>query len=151
MTIHQRQILIVDDDASFRTLLRLVAERMGYSVDVAADGLDALRLLSGHRYALAVIDLMMPRVNGYELVDALRRFRHRPAVVIATAMTDSLVGMLDADVVHSIIRKPFDIEMLGALMTAIVDSKIAEQLAQAQEAVSEELLELAPPPPTEAS
>ena len=151
MTIHQRQILIVDDDASIRTLLRLVAERLGYSVDVAADGLDALRLLSGHRYALAVIDLMMPRVNGYELVDALRRFRHRPAVVIATAMTDSLVGMLDADVVHSIIRKPFDIEMLGALMTAIVDSKIAEQLAQAQEAVSEDLLELPPPPPTEAS
>lgn len=151
MTIHQRQILIVDDDASIRTLLRLVAERLGYSVDVAADGLDALRLLSGHRYALAVIDLMMPRVNGYELVDALRRFRHRPAVVIATAMTDSLVGMLDADVVHSIIRKPFDIEMLGALMTAIVDSKIAEQLAQAQEAGSEDLLELPPPPPTEAS
>lgn len=144
--MHRRQILIVDDDPSIRTLLRLVAERRGYSVDVAADGVEALRLLAERRYDLAIIDLMMPRVNGYELVDGIRRFEQRPTIVIATAMTDSLIGLLDAEIVHSIIRKPFDIEMLGGLMSAIVDSKLAG--AQEQEAAAEEMVELpAPPPP----
>jgi DNA-binding response OmpR family regulator len=142
--IHRRHILIVDDDSAIRTLLRLVAERRGYSVDVAVDGAEAMRLLAEHRYDLAIIDLMMPRVNGYELVDAMRRFHHRPAIVIATAMTDSLIGLLDAELVHSIIRKPFDIEMLGALMTAIIDSKLAD--AKQPEATPDEL-QL--PPPTQ--
>jgi DNA-binding response OmpR family regulator len=140
-----RQILIVDDDKSIRTLLRLVAERRGYSVDVAADGLEAMQLLSERRYDLAIIDLMMPRVNGYELVDGIRRFDQRPTIVIATAMTDSLIGLLDAEIVHSIIRKPFDIEMLGALMTAIIGTKPAPQATQ--DAAPEEMLELPPPPP----
>ncbi len=69
----------------------------------------------------------MPRVNGYELVDGLRRFDRRPTVVIATAMTDSLIGLLDAEIVHSIIRKPFDIEILGSLMSAIVGKSTTAQ------------------------
>lgn len=115
-----RQILVVDDDHSIRNLLRLVAERRGLSVDVAADGAEALQLLSEHQYDLAIIDLMMPRLNGYELVTAIRGFSQRPTLVIATAMTDSLIDMLDAEIVHSIIRKPFDIEIVGSLMAAIV-------------------------------
>ena len=116
----RRQILVVDDDDTIRSLLRLVAERRGYSVDVAADGAEALQRLDECTYDLAVVDLMMPRVNGYDLVDRMRQIGERPAVVIATAMTDEMIGQLDADVVHSIVRKPFDIEMIGGLMTEIV-------------------------------
>jgi DNA-binding response OmpR family regulator len=140
--VNQRQILIVDDDPSIRTLLRLVAERRGYSVDMAADGVDALRLLAEFQYDLAIIDLMMPRVNGYELVDAMRRFEQRPAVVIATAMTDSLIGLVDADVVHSIIRKPFDIEIVGSLMTAIVEKRKAASQPETKIAAAEHLPDL---------
>jgi DNA-binding response OmpR family regulator len=118
--LKHRQILIVDDDPSIRNLLRLVAERRGLSADMAADGAEALQLLAERRYDLAIIDLMMPRLNGYELVTALRTFAQRPAVVIATAMTDSLLGLLDAEIVHTIIRKPFDIDMVGSLMAAVV-------------------------------
>jgi two-component system KDP operon response regulator KdpE len=120
----RRHILVVDDDPAIRTLLRLVAERRGFSVDVAADGADALPLLAERQYDLAIIDLMMPRVNGYDLVTAMQGFPQKPAVVIASAMTDSLIGMLDAGIVHSIIRKPFDIEMLGELMAAIITADI---------------------------
>jgi hypothetical protein len=50
--------------------------------------------------------------------------------------------------VHSIIRKPFDIEILGGLMTAIVESRISErQRAVPQGAVAEEVMEMPPPPP----
>ncbi len=116
----RRQILIVDDDPSIRTLLRLVAERGGFSVDVATDGAHALQHLAEVQYDLAIVDLMMPRVNGYELVAGLHALSHRPTVVIATASTDTLVAKLDAEIVHSVIRKPFDIEMVGSLMSAIV-------------------------------
>ena len=145
MAIHRRQILIVDDDSSIRTLLRLVAERRGYTVDVAADGVEAMRLLSEWHYDLAIIDLMMPRLNGYELVDSLRRLDQRPIVVIATAMTDSLIGLLDAEIVHSIIRKPFDIEILGSLISAIVENRLLGRQATTTEVAAEEVLE--PPPP----
>lgn len=115
-----RQLLIVDDDDSIRSLLRLVGERRGLSVEVAADGLEALQRLDECTYDLAIVDLMMPRVSGYDLVDRMRGLGERPAVVIATAMTDTLIGQLDAEVVHSIVRKPFDVEMIGGLMTEIV-------------------------------
>ncbi len=127
MNLKQRQILIVDDDPAIRNLLRLVAERRGLSADMAADGAEALLLLVENRYDLAIIDLMMPRLNGYELVTALGTFAQRPAVIIATAMTDSVLGMLEADLVHSIIRKPFDIEMVGSMMTAVVTQRKAAQ------------------------
>jgi DNA-binding response OmpR family regulator len=123
--LKQRQVLIVDDDPAIRNLLRLVAERRGLSADMAADGAEALQLLVEIQYDLAIIDLMMPRLNGYELVTALRTFARRPAVIIATAMTDSVLGMLEADLVHSIIRKPFDIEMVGSLMAAVVAERSA--------------------------
>jgi DNA-binding response OmpR family regulator len=101
-------------------LLRLVAERRGFSVDVAADGVEALQHLEERQYDLAIIDLMMPRLNGYEVVDALAAKPSRPTVVVVSAMTESFVDALDSSVVHTIIRKPFDVELIGALMTAIV-------------------------------
>jgi DNA-binding response OmpR family regulator len=135
VNVIQRQILIVDDDPSIRNLLRLVAERRGLTVDMAADGTEALALLAERRYDLAVVDLMMPRLNGYDLVTALRAFAQRPAIVIATAMTDSLVGLLDAEIVHTIIRKPFDIEIVGALMAAVVAERKTVDFVEAMDIV----------------
>ena len=111
---------MVDDDPGIRGLLKLLAERRGFTADVAADGIDALQKLSECTYDLAIIDLMMPRLNGYDLVLDMRGHEQRPMIVVATAMTDTLIGQLDADIVHSILRKPFDIEVVGSLMTELL-------------------------------
>lgn len=116
----RKQILIVDDDAAIRQLLRLVAERRGFTVDVAADGVEALQRLQERSYDLAVIDLMMPRLSGYEVLDTLGKKPDRPTVVVVTAMSDSYIDQLDASLVHTIIRKPFDVELIGAMMAAII-------------------------------
>jgi DNA-binding response OmpR family regulator len=116
----RKQILIVDDDPAIRNLIRLVAERRGFSVDVACDGLEAIQRLGENRYDLAIIDLMMPRLNGYDLVREMRAQQYRPTVVVATAMTDENISGLDPTVVHSVIRKPFDIEMVSSLMAGII-------------------------------
>ena len=116
------QILIVDDDPAIRMLLRRVAERAGFAVDTAADGLEALSLLRAHRYSVLLLDLMMPRMSGYEVLDALAGVPAKPAVVIVSAMAQRPAAALDSAVVHSIVHKPFDIEMLAQLITDMAAS-----------------------------
>lgn len=113
------RILVVDDDPALRSLLKLVAARAGFDVDTARDGVEALEKLTANDYLIAVIDLMMPRINGYDLVQRLGSFERRPAVLVVTAMHDAHVPRLDGNVVNSILRKPFDIEMFSAVLTEL--------------------------------
>lgn len=113
------RILVVDDDDAIRKLVALIARRRGFEVDLATDGLEALDLITHRSYDVAVIDLMMPRVNGYDLVAYMKRLPERPFVVIVTAMADTLLTQLDTTIVQSVIRKPFDVEFLGTLLTQL--------------------------------
>lgn len=111
-----KRILIADDDPPLRGLLRLVAARAGFEVDTAANGADALEKLKSNRYAVAVVDLMMPWMSGYELIENIKAMPSRPPVVVVTALSDARLGRLDSTVVSSVLRKPFDIEMLSAVL-----------------------------------
>lgn len=123
------RILIVDDDPAIRSLLRIVIQRSGFDVDTASDGREALDLIREQRYAVAVVDLMMPRLNGYGLVAALADVPSRPAVIVATAMSDTFITGLDAAVVTSIIRKPFDVEMIAAIIADAAATVTNEEFA----------------------
>ncbi len=112
-----KRILVVDDDPAVRALLEIVGRRAGFVVDTAVDGLDALEQLRAQEYVIVILDLMMPRVNGYDVVQQLRSEPRRPAIVVVTAMTGTFVSDLDPQVVQSIIRKPFDVEMMAAVLT----------------------------------
>lgn len=111
------KILIADDDPALRGLLRLVALRCGFQVDTASNGREALERLAENSYLIAVIDLMMPLVNGYEIVQQLADVQGRPAVLVVTAMADAHLPRMDGKVVHSVIRKPFDIDMVSSVLT----------------------------------
>jgi len=115
------RILVVDDEPAIRALLKKIIERRGYVVDDARDGAEAIEFLQEHRYDLLLIDLMMPNVNGFELVDYLAREVERPlpAVIVITAAAESTpLRHLDPSVVHSIVHKPFDIEVVADLVDA---------------------------------
>jgi len=112
------RILIVDDDSSIRTLLSVVASRAGVESESAVDGLEAMQKLESGTFDLVVLDLSMPRMNGYDLIDRLRGRRPRPAVVVLTALPPIQYNALDPDVVHCIIRKPFDLGTFMALFVA---------------------------------
>jgi two-component system chemotaxis response regulator CheY len=76
MTTKSSTVLIIDDDADIRELLRIVLEGEGYPVNLAADGLDALeQLKAGARPALILLDLMTP---GMDSEDFLKRLREGP-------------------------------------------------------------------------
>lgn len=110
----EKRILIVDDDDTIRALLRTVLRRRGFPVDTARNGVEALERLQRCRYALIVLDLMMPRMSGYEMLDHLEHpgtasMRGTARVLVLTA---GLEPRASSDLVIGTIHKPFDIELL---------------------------------------
>ena len=66
-------IMIVEDDANQRKLMQTVLEQYGYNVIAASDGVDALDTLDKKHVDLIILDIMMPRMDGFEFTDTLRR------------------------------------------------------------------------------
>lgn len=86
---------------------------------MASNGQEALDLIRKNDYLIAIVDLMMPLMNGYEVVERVAQMEDRPGLIVVTAMTDTYVSGLDGNVVHSIVRKPFDVEMLRGVLTEL--------------------------------
>lgn len=74
-----KPILIVDDEAPIRALIRLTLERAGYTCDEAAAGTEAADKIEANTYDLALLDIMLPGPDGYELLDYLRSV-HDPVI-----------------------------------------------------------------------
>src|SRR5207244_10735489 len=111
-------LLILNDDKAVRRLLARVAERAGFDVDTARDGLQALEMLQRKQYEIAIVDLMMPRLSGYELVQKISTLNPRPIVIVATALMNGDVASLDDSMVRRVIRKPIEI---NAIATSLID------------------------------
>ncbi len=77
-----KNLLVADDDANIRTLLRYVLTKEGYRVLEARDGLEAIRLLEETAVDLAVIDIMMPGADGYELCAWIRQHADIPVIML---------------------------------------------------------------------
>lgn len=120
-------LLIVDDDKAIRDLLAKIGQREGFAVETARDGVEALEMMEKKAYMLAVVDLMMPRLSGYELVQKISALDPRPIVIVATALTNGDVANLDDSMVRRVIRKPFDIH---AVAEALIET--AKQIAEQQ-------------------
>jgi DNA-binding response OmpR family regulator len=117
------RILVVDDEAAIRALVAKIIQRAGYPVDTARDGAEAIEKLETSRYAVIVLDLMMPNIDGFGLIRHLReRGGERPAVIVVSAGDSATFRQLDGALVHSILRKPFDIDVLADLVDAAAKS-----------------------------
>jgi CheY-like chemotaxis protein len=115
-----RRILVVDDDDPIRTLLLTVLRRRGFRVDTARNGEEAIKRCERCRYSVILLDLMMPRMSGYDFLEAIQSWPDgkRPLVIVLTAGAEP--RHLDPHVVAGMIRKPFDIELLVDTIAACV-------------------------------
>lgn len=121
-------VLVVEDDPAIRRLVSMVLVRQGYRVEAAADGLEAVLKLGVSEYDVIVLDLMMPNVDGYGLIPHIKqRGGRRPAIIVVSAGESAALRLLDPAMVHSIIRKPFDIDVLGDLISAAAKSVSVEE------------------------
>jgi CheY-like chemotaxis protein len=105
-----RHVLVVEDDRGIRDLLVAVLRREGYVVDSAEDGAEAILAIGKTSYDAVLLDLMMPRTDGYDVIDHVVNNGPRVPIVVATAAVKSIRhDRLDPYIVKSIIRKPFDL------------------------------------------
>jgi len=81
----KRKVLVVDDDPSWRQMLALELEELGYEPVLAADGAEALRLFGEIGCSIVLLDLRMPGVDGHEVMERLPLPPEGPRVVILTA------------------------------------------------------------------
>ncbi|MGZ5476830.1 MAG: response regulator transcription factor [Thermoanaerobaculia bacterium] len=108
----KRKILVVDDDASIRTMVRTVLERAGYEVTTARNGCEAIVLIAASDYDVVLLDVMMPKLDGLEVVDELRK--SNSPVLAHTYLLTAGPQALDDLPVRGVIAKPFDIRSLLA-------------------------------------
>lgn len=101
-------VLIADDEKEIRDLLRLYLENEKYTILEAADGMEALEVLSKNTVDLAIIDIMMPGMNGHTLVKRIRELNNMPILFLSAKSDphDRILGLrLGAD---DYITKPFN-------------------------------------------
>ncbi|HAD03460.1 MAG TPA: two-component system response regulator, partial [Desulfuromonas sp.] len=128
-----RRVLVADDEESMRWVLSKALSKKGFTVDLAANGNEALALVRQHRYDLAVLDIKMPGLSGLELLSRIHEEKPEILVVIMTAET-SMKNAVEAMKrgAYDYITKPFDLDVLDAIVLK----------AQKAAAVSEEVQQL---------
>jgi len=149
------RILIVEDDAALARSIVALLRAAGHAVDHVATGEDALMVLSGEPYALTILDVGLPDIDGFAVLQALRRRGDRVPVLMLTArdaLDDRVRGLdLGAD---DYLRKPFAPEELEARIRALgrrrggdptpelVIGSLTLDRSRAQARVGERLLDL---------
>lgn len=111
------KIMVIDDSKTIRRTAETLLKNEGYEVIVATDGFEALSMIADHQPSLIFLDIMMPRLDGYQtcaLIKHHRVFRHTPVVMLSSK--DGLFDRARGRVVGSdhYITKPFTREQLLA-------------------------------------
>ena len=124
-------ILVVDDDQAVRDSLRRALVLEGYEVDLAANGTEALRILSQRAPDAVILDLQMPDIDGLEVCRRLRSLGDMTPVLMLTARgaVDDRVEGLDAGA-DDYMPKPFDLAELFARLRALLRRRMAGASAE---------------------
>lgn len=126
LTAHKPlRIICVDDEADALANLRELLQLLGYEVDVAASGRDALQLASENAYDLALLDFRMPEMNGIELAAKLKAISPCMTTMLVTAYinADQESGVGAGQQVRSVINKPLDINRLAKILGDVQDEQ----------------------------
>ena len=116
----QSKLLVVDDDPNICELLRLYFEKEGYQVKTASDGFEGVSIFKNFDPDLVLLDIMMPRKDGWQVCREIREVSAKPIIMITAKNEtfDKVLGLeLGAD---DFIVKPFDMKELSARVKAVL-------------------------------
>lgn len=124
-------LLVEDDEALASALVEILTDKQNYLVDIAADGETGWQLIEASPYSLIVLDVMLPKLNGIQLCQRLRRSGYITPVMLLTARdsSDDRVMGLDAGADDYVV-KPFDLPELLARMRALLRRSSLESAAE---------------------
>lgn len=114
------KILVADDDLNIAELLRLYLEKEGYSVTVACDGVDAMEKFNADTPDIVLLDVMMPRLDGWQVCREIRQRSNCPIIMLTAKgeTFDKVLGLeLGAD---DYVVKPFDTKEVVARIKAVL-------------------------------
>jgi CheY-like chemotaxis protein len=132
MTYSEKPMILVVEDS--RVLAKVIEQRMSsfFRVEMAHDGEEAIRLASSGRYAAMVLDLVLPKADGFEVLRALRQQGRNLPVVIATAKPRSAVeGDAKEFGVEAILAKPLDYGVLADMLHLAISKSAAASVEEA--------------------
>lgn len=114
------KILVVDDDRNICELLRLYLEKEGYAVAIVNDGEQAVAAFREYQPAMVLLDVMMPKLDGWQVCREIRRFSETPIIMLTAKgeTFDKVLGLeLGAD---DYVVKPFDAKEVVARIKAVL-------------------------------
>ncbi len=114
------RILIVEDEISINDLIKIGLESQGYICECAYDGEEAADLIEKNQYDLILLDIMLPKVDGYEILEYIKEIRKTPTIFITAKVQtkDKVKGLNDG--ADDYITKPFVLEELIARVQAVL-------------------------------
>jgi len=112
--------LIVDDDSGTQQLLQVILRRYCGDISQAMDGAEAADLLRDGEFDVVVLDLMLPKMNGFEVAKIIESKPKRPRLIVLSAIARYFDDRFPPDTV--ILEKPFEIERLDAAMQSVTQS-----------------------------
>ena len=125
------RVLVVDDTASIRQLIRVNLELDGYEVHEAVDGQDCLERIGAIRPDVVTIDVVMPRLDGYATVAALRAdpaTAHLPVVMVTTQVQATDLRRAAEVGVDAHVGKPFDPDSLAHTVARVLAARAAKRV-----------------------
>lgn len=132
------KILIADDDQSIRWVLSETARKMGFSVDEAENGKDALEKILTGKYSLIFIDIRMPEIDGLTVMETAVKSLQAPKFIVMTAVKSPEPAAKAASLgVMEYLTKPFDLDEIET----ILDKTIDEERKKESDSVSSEVIE----------
>ncbi len=108
------RVLLVEDDENIQQLLSIYIRRTGASLDVASDGVHAIELLRATSYDLIFLDIMLPRMNGFEVAEEVVRSHPQTKLVVVSAIALYFEHRFPAGTI--ILQKPFDLNDVEAIL-----------------------------------
>ena len=114
----QHRLLMADDDASVRELVRAVTMRLGVDADIVESGKEAVAAMKARRYDIMLLDLHMPRIDGWQVLDFLRA---NPAakpgrLFVITGFRDQQLSDADRQIVDAVLYKPVGVDQMRELI-----------------------------------
>ncbi len=115
------KVLIVEDDETMAEMVGYNLRGQGLEIDTATDGQDGLRLAKDHAVALIILDVMLPTLDGLQILDELRRFRPDVPILLLTARTEEETKLRGfAAGADDYLTKPFSMDELVARVKALL-------------------------------
>jgi len=120
-------ILVADDDELNQQMLTILLEKKGYKVQAVSDGTDALEAILGWHFGLAILDVHMPTMSGYEVTENIREWEagrmHLPIIALTASSTPDEIGQFANIGMDAYLLKPLDQKALFALMDQYLNSQ----------------------------